>query len=146
MPGFLREIHTPVMLWQHVRSYLCLILLFSFLRQKSRSGKQELRRITGERLKMLRGRAAETAVRALTRDFTMRTAKRAHGTAQTSLILIREEQSTGALYAGGQSLMTTALFSDFVQNAREILSTVRIICIHIYMLSTGRRKIIENIT
>ena len=95
---------------------------------------------------MLRGRAAETAVRALTRDFTMRTARRAHGRAQTGLILIREALSTGARCAGGQSLMTTALSSDFVQNAREILSTVRIICIHIYMLSMGRRKIIENIT
>lgn len=69
-----------------------------------------------------------------TRDFIMRTLKKAHGIVPINRILIREVLSIDVLSVTGQSWMAIILHSDSAQNVQAILNIVRIICIHIYML------------
>ena len=111
---------------------LFLILLFSFLLQERHlAGHIHRRIIVKLRKELIR---QEKMREVSTRDFIMRTLKKAHGIVPINRILIREVQSTDVLSVTGQSWMAIILHSDSAQNVQAILNIVRIICIHIYML------------
>ena len=106
-------------------------IIFFFATRKAPRGHIHRRIIVKLRKELIR---QEKMREVSTRDFIMRTLKKAHGIVPINRILIREVQSTDVLSVTGQSWMAIILHSDSAQNVQAILNIVRIICIHIYML------------